>query len=96
MLDVLLNRNQDALQKLITPSMSKKLRIDNLIWFKNLYERGGIEQSIPFDDAVVITVEQDKANRKEVTMDIAWIPPECLEHLHIRLNRNDGILILNF
>ena len=96
MLDILLNRNQDALQKIITPSVTKKLRIDNLIWFKNLYERGGIEQSIPFDDAVVITVEQDKANRKEVTMDIAWIPPECLEHLHIRLNRNDGILILNF
>lgn len=96
MLDVLLNRNQDALQTLITPSTMKKLQVSNLIWFKNLYERGGIEQSVAFDDAVVITVEQDKANRKEVTMDISWIPPECLEHLHIRLNRNDGILILNF
>ena len=43
-----------------------------------------------------ITDESLEKIRKEAEMDIYWIPPECLEHIHIRMNRNDGILILNF
>lgn len=90
------NRNKKFMQRIISPSMQKSIQADNLIWFKNLYERGGIEQSVAFSDAVMVTVTQSKENRKEVEMDIAWIPPECLEHIHIKLNRNDGVLITNF
>lgn len=89
-------RNEKFLQRLITPSLYKEQRTDNLIWFKNIYEQGGIERSIPFADAVVITIEQSKENRKETEMEIAWIPPECNEHIHIKVSRNDGVLIINF
>lgn len=95
-IDNLLTRNVKVLQNLISPSSMRTARMDNLIWFKNIYENGGIEQSVPFDEAVVITMEQGKENRKEVEMDISWIPAECTEHVHLRLNRNDGILLLNF
>lgn len=82
-------------QRILSPTLMKTIRNDNFIWFKNIYEKGGIEQSIALEDAVIINIEQDKENRKEAEMDIAWIPPECLEHLHIKLNRNDGSLIVN-
>jgi len=89
-------RNQPFMQKIISPSLQKSILSSNLIWFKNLYERGGIEQSIDFSDAVIIEIEVSKENRKEAEMTISWIPPECLEHMHIRFNRNDGVLITNF
>lgn len=89
-------RNEKYLQRLISPSLFKEQRTDNLIWFKNIYEQGGIEQSVSFADAVVVTIEQSKENRKESEMEVAWIPPECNEHIHIKLSRNDGVLIINF
>ena len=88
-------RNEKAMNKLITTTAATKMRLDNLIWFKNLYEKGGIEDSIDFEDAVIIETEVSKENRKEMSLNISWIPPENLEHIHISLNRNDGILILN-
>lgn len=88
--------NAKWMQKILSPSMQKSAEYDNLIWYKNLYEMGGIEQSIPFDEAVIVEFIVDKNNRKEAELHIAWIPPECLEHLHIRVNRNDGILVSNF
>lgn len=89
-------RNEKFIQRINTPTLQKDMKVDNLIWFKNLYEKGGIERSIPFEDAVIIDIETLKENRKEVEMEIAWIPPECIEHIHIKVSRNDGILILNF
>lgn len=89
-------RNEKFLQRLISPSLYKEQRTDNLIWFKNIYEQGGIERSIKFEDAVIITIEQSKENRKETEMEIAWIPPECNEHIHIKVSRNDGVLVINF
>lgn len=89
-------RNTKFMQRLLSPSLEKTIKTDNLVWFKNLYEKGGIEQSIAFSDAVVIDIEISKEDRKEAEMVIAWIPPECLEHLHIRVNRNDGVLVTNF
>lgn len=89
-------RNEKFIQRVATPTTLKDMRTDNLIWFKNLYEQGGIERSISFEDAIIVSVEQLKENRKEVEMEIAWIPPECIEHIHIKVSRNDGILILNF
>lgn len=92
----LLVRNEKYLQRIYTPTLVKTMKTDNSIWSKNVYEQGGIEQSIPFSDAVVIDITTNRTNRKEVEMDYSWIPPECVEHIHIRVNRNDGILILNF
>ena len=89
-------RNEKFVQRLNTPTLQKEIKVDNLIWFKNLYEQGGIEASIPFEDAVIISVETLKENRKEMELEIAWIPPECIEHIHIKVSRNDGVLILNF
>jgi len=89
-------RNEKFIQRINTPSLQKDMKTDNLIWFKNLYEQGGIERSIKFEDAVIISVETLKENRKEMELEIAWIPPECIEHIHIKVSRNDGILILNF
>jgi len=88
-------RNERFIQRLNTPTIQKEMKVDNLIWFKNLYEQGGIEASIPFDEAVIIEVETSKEDRKEAEMEIAWIPPECLEHIHIKVSRNDGVLIFN-
>lgn len=88
-------RNASWMQKILSPTMVKSIVGDNKIWFKNLYENGGIEQSISFDDAVIINMEISKENRKDGELDIYWIPPECLEHLHIRVSRNDGVLINN-
>lgn len=88
-------RNERFIQRLNTPTIQKEMKVDNLIWFKNLYEQGGIETSIPFDEAVIIDVETSKEDRKEAEMEIAWIPPECLEHIHIKVSRNDGVLIFN-
>lgn len=90
----LLDRNEKFNQKLNTPELQKDIKMDNLIWFQNIYNKGGVERSVPFSDAVVIEVTTSKEDRKEVEMDIAWIPPECIEHLHIKLSRNDGILAI--
>lgn len=86
----------DFIQKIISPSLQKSILSRYHIWYKNLYETGGIEQSVAFEEAVIIEITVNKENRKESELDIYWIPPECLEHLHIRLNRNDGVLVANF
>tara|TARA_Y100000034_G_scaffold29728_1_gene36157 strand:+ start:31682 stop:33529 length:1848 start_codon:yes stop_codon:yes gene_type:complete len=93
-LENLLLRNSDFVQSLATPTTLRDAKISNRLWLKSIYDKGGIEQSIAFDKAVVVDVQQDPNSRKEVEIDIAWIPPECIEHIHIRLNRNDGILVL--
>lgn len=90
----LLLRNQRYVQKLGQPSTLREMRLDDLTFMQFIYNQGGIEQSISFDQAVVITVTVDPTDRKQVEMDIAWIPPECIEHIHIKLGRNDGILVL--
>lgn len=96
LIENILVRNQRFLQRLASPTVLKDTRLDNLIWMKNLYEQGGIEASIPFEQAVIVETNILKENRKELELEISWIPPECIEHIHIKLNRNDGILILNF
>ena len=88
------DRNSDFLQKLISPSLTKDIITKNTIFFTNIYNKGGIEQSIPKEEAIIIEVTISKEDRKQAELDIFWIPPECLEHMHIRLNRNDGVLIL--
>ena len=87
--------NQQYIQRLFSPSLQKEMLASNTVWWKLIYERGGVESTVPFNEAVVITITVDPADRKHVSMDVAWIPPETVEHLHIRLSRNDGVLVLN-
>jgi len=86
------DRNAKFHQKLNTPKLRKDMYIDSIMFFKNLYNQGGIEGSVPFSSAVVITVATDSVNRKQINEDISWIPPETVEYQKIALNRNDGVL----
>ena len=95
LIQVVAIRNTEFIQKLNTPALKNQITVSNLLFFKDLYEKGGIEQSIAFEQAVVIKVTTNKDDRKNVDLDIAYVPPETIEHLHITLTRNDGILVLN-
>jgi phage tail sheath protein FI len=88
-------RNQRFLQRLGTPSLIKEIYADNYVFMRDIYEKGGIENSLDFEESCVINVEIDKNIRKEVDLEISWIPTECTEAIRIKLNRNDGVLLLN-
>ena len=88
-------RNERFIQKLSNPTIDKSMEIDNTIFMKNVYEQGGIEASIPFNEAVVVNVITSVENRKEKELAVSWIPSECIEHVHVTLSRNDGVLVLN-
>jgi len=88
----LLERNLEYRERLLTPSLKGNMKSSNLMWFKNIYNKGGLEGSIPFEKACIIVIEVSKENRKEVLMTISWIPTEKTELITIELNRNDGVL----
>jgi hypothetical protein len=96
LIESLLLRNTRFTQKLNTTALRNEIKIDNIAFFKNLYNEGGIENSVKFEDAVQIVVTTNTEDRKELDMVIAWIPPECTELLKIKLSRNDGILYASF
>jgi hypothetical protein len=89
------DQNRQFLQKLNTPSLRADIFQQNYLVFKLYYDQGAIEGSIPFEEAVVITVETNVADRKNVEVKLAYIPTECTEHINIVLARNDGVLVLN-
>jgi len=95
LVDSLLARNQKFIQRMNTPSLKKEMIADTRMFMLNLYQQGGIENKIPFDQAVVIEVVDSPDDRKNVEETISWIPPELVEHIHLKLSRNDGILIIN-
>lgn len=67
-------------------------------FMRPIYNDGGLETTIPFEKACKIIC--DKSNnpgsqsRKIMNIDVEWIPVECTESVIIRLNRNDGQLIV--
>jgi len=77
-----------------TTSLRKDIYTDLFMFFKGLYNQGGIENSVAFENAVIITVETEPNNRKGVEIELSWIPPENVEHIITKLNRNDGALIV--
>lgn len=95
LVESLLLRNQRFVQRLNSPSLKKEMAADTRLFMLNLYQQGGIENKIPFEQAVVIEVVDDPEDRKNVEETISWIPPELVEHIHLKLSRNDGILIIN-
>lgn len=88
-----------AAQKPLTLSLRRELVVSLTMYMKGVYADGGLENSIPFEEACQVIC--DKTNnppsqdRKMLNVDIQWIPVECTEAVTIRLNRNDGILIVN-
>jgi hypothetical protein len=90
----LIDRGAKFIQKLITATFLREVKVDYLAFMQNVYNQGGIENTVSFDDAVVVTVTVNPEDRKQSDIDVSWIPPECNEKMHITLTRNDGILNL--
>jgi hypothetical protein len=88
----LIIRGAKFVQRLITASFLKEVQTDFLAFMQNIYNQGGIENTISFNNAVIVTVTVNPTDRKNCLMEISWIPPECNELLSITLSRNDGIL----
>jgi hypothetical protein len=86
-----------VLQKPNTPELRITIISEITTYFKRLYDEGALERSVPFETAfkVICDISNNPlgADRKQLTVDIYWIPSECIEAMHINLNRNDGILI---
>lgn len=63
---------------------------------KGFYDDGGLERSLPFAQAWQVICDASNnppgQNRKELNIDILWVPSEVIESIQIRLNRNDGII----
>lgn len=83
-------------QKPNTPELKREALVSLLQFFKNEYNNGALERSVPFDvayrgicDASNNPVGQD---RKALNIDCEWIPTECTESIRISLLRNDGVL----
>jgi hypothetical protein len=91
----LLDRNARFLQRLNTPALQKEVRLDNMVFMKNIYDQGGLEGTLPFDEACQIDVQTSVENRKDLFIEIAYVPTETTEGILVRLNRNDGILVAN-
>jgi hypothetical protein len=88
-----------VLQKPNTPELKRSIYSSLFTYFRNEYNNGALENSVPFTTACVIIV--DKRNnpvgqdRKLLNTDIDWIPTEATESVRISMNRNDGQLLLN-
>lgn len=85
-------------QKPNTPEIRAQMVNQLTQYFRTLYNDGGLERSLPFDDAFKVVCDKSNnpptQNRKELNIDLYWVPTECIEAVGIRLNRNDGILLL--
>ena len=64
----LLDRNLTYREKLNTPTLRNDMKVSNVMWMQNIYNQGGIEQSISFDQACVVSVESSTENRKKFNL----------------------------
>lgn len=68
-------------------------------FFSAEYENGALENSISFNDACLIisgsAINPPSQDRKIRNFEVQYIPVEASESVVIRLNRNDGSLIVN-
>jgi hypothetical protein len=81
-----------VIQKPITPELQREVYASLYNYFLGEYGNGAIEQSIPFEKACIISVEQNKIDRKILNVAISIILTECSESVNIQLNRNDNSL----
>lgn len=82
-----------AVQKPLTPELKRQIYVSVYSYFLGEYGKGALENSIPFDQACVISVTQDELDRKTLRIVIDIILTECTESVRIELNRNDNSLI---
>lgn len=83
-------------QKPNTPELKNSSLKALYRYFKNEYDNGALERSVPFDTAYQGIC--DKSNnpvgqdRKLININVLWIPTECTESIQLALQRNDGVL----
>lgn len=98
LVDTLNGNTLFSVQKPNTPALRREIVVALKMYFKGIYDQGGLEGSVSFDEACTITC--DKTNnppgqdRKVLNCRIEWIPTECTESVVLELNRNDGILLI--
>lgn len=92
------DNTQFTVQKPNTPELKRDAIVALTMYFRGIYEQGGLERTIPFEEACIITSDSTNnppsQDRKLMNIDIEWIPTECTESVKVRLNRNDGQLIV--
>lgn len=83
-------------QKPNTPELKNMALKELYRYFKNEYDNGALERSVPFDTAYQGICDQSNnpigQDRKLINIDVMWIPTECVESVRISLKRNDSIL----
>jgi hypothetical protein len=82
-----------VIQKPTTPELKRQAYVSIYSYFLSEYGNGALEQSIPFEQACVISVTQDVNDRKNLLITIDIILTECTESVRINLNRNDNSLV---
>lgn len=83
-------------QKGNTPELKNKALKELHRYFKNEYDNGALERSVPFDVSYQGICDQSNnpvgQDRKLINIDVLWIPTECVESIRLSLQRNDGVL----
>lgn len=87
-----------TLQKPNTPELKKQIYTSCYAFFKTEYGNGALERSVPFEEACIIICDQSNnpatQDRKDLNVDILWIPTDVAEAVKISLNRNDSSLVV--
>ena len=83
-------------QKPNTPELKNQALKELHRYFKNEYDNGALERSVPFDTSYQGICDQSNnpkgQDRKLINIDVLWIPTECTESIRLSLQRNDGVL----
>ena len=86
-------------QKPKTPELRVKALTDLFTYFKAEYDKGALEREVPFSKAYKgvsdLSNNPTTQDRKDLNIDVYYIPTECTEAVKISLLRNDGILTIN-
>lgn len=88
-----------VIQRPNTPQLKRDIISVLHSFFRNQYDIGALEQSVPFTTACELIC--DKTNnpnsqpRTELNATVNYIPTETTEAFKIALNRNDGVLIVS-
>lgn len=88
-----------AAQKPNLPTLKREMYVALYTYFRNEYNLGGLENEVGLDTALQIITDKSinpvGQDRKLINVEIQWIPTEVTEAIVIRINRNDGILLVN-
>ena len=99
----LLNVIEDALGWVIEKPNSPEIRTSIVsqltTLMKGYYDNGGLERGLKFSEACQIicdfTNNPLSGDRKQLYVDVLFVPSECIEAVRVRVNRNDGVLSIS-